>query len=442
MYPTDKKYVVETSVKAIQRCILMTTDPGDLVFDPTCGSGTTAYVAEQWGRRWLTCDTSRVALTLARQRLMTATFDYYKLTWPNEGVSSGFDYKSVPKVSPSILIDDQSEHRVTLYDQPEIDTKKARITGPFTIEAVPSPTVMAIDLMPPDEPPADDSVARSGETLRQIEWRNELLKTGIRGKSGQRISFSRVEPLPCRWLHADAETRPNHATDNTPDRNAPEYQSQRAVVCFGPEHAPLEQRQVEMALEDAGKLRPKPKMIIFAALQFDAEAAKDIDEVIWDGVTLLKVQMNADLQTDDLKKKRANNESFWLVGQPDVRLEQIRTGAYSGQWQVEIHGFDYFNTKTGAIESGDEKRIALWMLDTDYDGRSFYPRQVFFPMESDKSGWKKLAKNLKAEIDEDLIEAYHGVLSLPFDLGDRERAAVKIIDDRGIESLKVLPIHT
>ena len=89
---TDKKYVVQTSDKIIQNCILMTTDPGDLVFDPTCGSGTTAYAAEKWGRRWITCDTSRVAVTLAKQRLMTAGFDYYKLKSPNEGVSSGFQY--------------------------------------------------------------------------------------------------------------------------------------------------------------------------------------------------------------------------------------------------------------------------------------------------------------------------------------------------------------
>ena len=97
----DKRYVVETSTKAIQRCILMTTDPGDLVFDPTCGSGTTAFVAEQWGRRWITCDTSRVAITLAKQRLMTATFDYYKLAYQDEGVGSGFEIQNVPHVSPS-----------------------------------------------------------------------------------------------------------------------------------------------------------------------------------------------------------------------------------------------------------------------------------------------------------------------------------------------------
>src|SRR3989304_4623106 len=95
----EKLYVVQTSIKAIQRCLLMTTDPGDLVLDITCGSGTTAYVAENWGRRGITCDTSRVAITLPKQRLMTASFDYFALRYPHEGLRGGFIYKTVPHVT-------------------------------------------------------------------------------------------------------------------------------------------------------------------------------------------------------------------------------------------------------------------------------------------------------------------------------------------------------
>jgi adenine-specific DNA-methyltransferase len=105
-----------------------------------------------------------------------------------------------------------------------------------------------------------------------------------------------------------------------------------------------------------------------------------------------------------------------------------------------VHGFDYYNTKTGEIESGDTRRIALWMLDPDYDGRSLFPRQVFFPMADDAGGWARLARNLKAEIDAERIEAYRGTVSLPFDAGAHKRAAVKIVDDRGIESLKIIPL--
>ena len=108
--------------------------------------------------------------------------------------------------------------------------------------------------------------------------------------------------------------------------------------------------------------------------------------------------------------------------------------------QVTIHGFDYYNTKTGNVESGGKDMIAMWVLDPDYDGRSLFPRQVFFSMAGDKDGWAKLAKNLEAEIDTDLIEAYRGATSLPFEAGENNRIAVKIIDDRGIESLKVVEI--
>lgn len=516
---SDKQYVVQTSTNVIQRCLLMTTDPGDLVFDPTCGSGTTAYVAEQWGRRWITCDTSRVALTLAKQRLATAVFDYYELAYPTEGVGSGFRYKTVPHVTlksiannpeidglhtrwqprlqairdklnvllaqtwqdwqlprepeedwpeeaQKLLADwwDLSRKRQadidaaiarhadqeTLYDQPFVDRKTVRVTGPFTVEAVPAPAVKAIDdLLPTPSKTAveyleaDSSISRSGETLRQGEWRDELLRAGIRGKAGQFIRFARLEALPaCRWLHADGETRPNEDGAKRLRESGPAYGSQRVVVSFGPEHAPLEQRQVEHAWEEARSLVPKPRLLVFAAFQFDPEAAKDIDEMKPElaGMQFLKVQMNADLLTDDLKKKRVSNESFWLIGQPDVSLRQIQRGEHRGQWEVEVYGFDYYNTRTGGIESGGADKIAVWLLDTDYDGRSLYPRQVFFPMAGENEGWARLARNLKAEIDEDLIEAYRGTLSLPFELGKHSRVAIKVVDDRGVESLKVIEV--
>ncbi len=439
MYPSDKSYVVETSTKAIQRCMLMSTDPGDLVFDPTCGSGTTAFVAEQWGRRWITCDTSRVAISLAKQRLMTALFDYYELAHPAEGVGSGLKYKTVSNISPKVLAGDVLGTPIALYDQPLVDRGKRRVTGPFSVEAVPAPAVKPInDVGDTETIPADDTVARSGETLRQSDWRDEILKTGIRGKAGQFIRFARLEPLPSyRHLHADGESLPN--TDGADSiREVPASASQRVVVSFGPDHAPLEQRQVNQALQEAETLRPQPKVIVFAAFQFDPEAAKDIDETNWPGITLLKAQMNADLLTEDLKRKRASNESFWLIGQPDVLVETIKEGEDAGKVRVTVQGFDYYNTKSGDVESGGQDKIAMWMLDPDYDGRSLYPRQVFFPMSGSKDGWSPLAKNLKAEIDEQLIEAYRGSASLPFELGESRRIAVKIIDDRGIESLKVI----
>ena len=430
---SDPIYVVQTNPEIIQRCLLMTTDPGDLVLDITCGSGTTAYVAEQWGRRWITCDTSRVAVTLAKQRLMTAVFDYYRLAHEQEGVGSGFVYKTVPHVTLKSIANNEPPAQETLYDQPLIDNSKARVAGPFTVEAVPAPMVKSPEELISDDTaavPGDESVSRSGETLRQHEWCRELLRAGIRTKGKQMIHFSRVEPLSgTRWLHADAETK--------------EDEPRRVLVSFGPEHAPLEQRQVEAALEEARRLVPKPPIVVFAAFQFDPEAAKDIDELHWPGVTVLKAQMNADLFTEDLKKKRSSNESFWLIGQPDVAVRKAkrkRWGQEAELWEVEVKGFDYYNPRSGQIESGGADKIALWMLDTDYDGRSLFPRQVFFPMAGEKEGWARLARNLKAEIDETLIEAYRGTVSLPFSAGKHRRVGVKIVDDRGIESLKLIDL--
>lgn len=282
-----KIYVVQTGTSVVERCMLMTSDPGDLVFDPTCGSGTTAYVAEQWGRRWITCDTSRVALTLAKQRLISSAFEYHELAHPEEGVGSGFSYRTVPHIqlrsiahNPEIkkgmpqqqieiLIGKYSD-RETLYDQPLVDRSKARVSGPFTMEAVPAPTVRSLedielgatnvkeqeslgDFRHAATPLLDASVARKGATLRHSEWRDELLKTGLRGKGGNQINFSRVEPLAgTRWLHADAETKG--------------VKPERAVISFGPEYSLLEQRQVEMAWEEARTLVPKPAMIVLRRL--------------------------------------------------------------------------------------------------------------------------------------------------------------------------------
>ena len=496
----------------------MTTDPGDLVFDPTCGSGTTAYVAEKWGRRWITCDTSRIAITLTKQRLTTASFEYYALRYPQEGLKGGFDYQTVPHITlksiannqyidaiyqakhPDIsaslvalnvallvsspfrptqgfrngkLVDfkkgerleewevpfvwplDEDERPIwptaarepfdtfnmarqamqaamdasikahaepeTLFDKPEVDKARLRITGPFSVEAVPNPTVVALDVAAPASE-ASVAVARSGETSRQTMWRDELLRTGIRGKGGQMFSLTELETIPgLKHIHASGTFKES---------------GERVVVSFGPEHAALEQRQVSLALSEAEKLRPAPKFIVFCAFAFDPEAAKDIDEVKWPGVALLKAQMNTDLLTEDLKKARSSNQSFWLMGQPDVDVRKRK----DGKWEVEVNGFDYFDTKAGELVSGGKNKIAMWSLDIDYDQRSLFPHQVFFPMAGAKDGWKRLKKNIKAELNEDLLEQFHGTLSLPFSAGENKRVAVKIVDDRGIESLKIVAL--
>jgi adenine-specific DNA-methyltransferase len=423
---TDEKiYVVQTGTKPIQRCILMTTDPGDLVLDITCGSGTTAYVAEQWGRRWVTCDTSRIAITLTKKRLMTATFDYYKLAHPDQGVSSGFVYKTVPHITLKSIANNEPPEQVTLYDQPEIEKKKVRISGPFTVEALPAPVGV-----PVVQPLENDDIHpapyfHENAAKKQSDWLQELKATGILGRGGEKIQFIRIELLTdTKFLHGTAET----------------IDHKIAVVCFAGETKPLDVRIVDQALREAETIRPKPTYLIFAAFQIDPAAAKLIDDTKWPGLTLFKVQMNTDLMTRDLKKKSASSQSFWLIGQPGTELIKIEKGDYKGKYKVKVKGFDYYNVAKGIVESGGTDRIAMWMLDTCYDGMSIEPKQVFFPMEGKNEGWDKLAKTLKAEIDQDLIEKYRGVESLPFTPKEPSSIAVKIIDDRGIESMKIFSI--
>jgi len=512
MSEQNKAYVVQTSDKVIERCILMTTDPGDLVLDITCGSGTTAFCAEKWGRRWITCDTSRVALAIARQRLATAMFDYYTLKDDKLGVDGGFIYKTVPHITLKSIANNEEIDRIwdkhhphiekalsdlnkafvnssfkpiplnskgevskgdvgvselkewevpfelpkdwpkdtvepferfrklkremqaemdtsiarradqeTLYDQPLVDKTKVRVTGPFTVEAVPAPTVQPLDETEPNEQKdLDSGLAREGESLRMKEWTDELLKTGIRGKSGQRIELASIELTPYKHIHATGQTKGD--------------ESKKVAFSFGPEHMPLEQKQVELALEEAHTIFPKPSIVVFTAFQFDPEAAKDIDELdpVLCSFQVLKVSMNPDLQTEDLKKKRSSNESFWLVGSPDVELIKQEDGEY----RVEVLGFDYYDMNKGTIESGGKNNIACWMLDTDYDGRSIIPRQIFFPLTGEDSSWAKLKKTLKAELDQEKMQSFFGTVSNPFVPGDR--IAIKIIDNRGLESLKIM----
>ncbi len=339
---TDSKlYVVQTGNKVIQRCLLMTTDPGDLVLDITCGSGTTAVVAEEWGRRWITCDTSRVAVALAKQRLLTADFDYYPFAQSDEGVSSGFQYKTVPHITLKSIANNEPPGIEVLFDQPKVDNSKTRVTGPFTVESIPAPFVKNLDEEASAPSDADESITRSGETLRQDQWRDELQRTGARGKGGAILQFSRIEAQEgTRYIQAVGETKP------APNGASGEAKPQKVLIVFGPEHAPLDARVVELAIEEARQL--KPNILLFCAFQFDEEAAKDIDEMHEKllGFKLLKAHMNMDLQTDDLKKQKTGNQSFWLIGQPDVRVHEIEKGDDKGKVKIEVAGFDYYNPKT------------------------------------------------------------------------------------------------
>jgi len=421
-FSKEKIYVVQTNYKVVERCLLMTTNPGDLVLDPTCGSGTSAFASEKWGRRWITCDTSRVSITLAKQRLLTSKFEYYELKHKEEGVRSGFNCKTVPHITISGVANGEMPKIETLYDQPIIEKNKIRVTGPFTVEAVPSLRVKPFDGKELKIEGTGRELAQTGETGNQTLYRDELKSTGIRTTGNKIISFSHIEPmLATKFLHAKGEIVEKNGETKT------------AYISFGPDFGPLEQRQVEEAIREAREMKEKPDFVIFAAFHFDPEAAKDIDQIELSNIQILKAQMSVDLLTADLRKKRSSSQSYWLIGQPDVEIIKQK----DGDFKVRVNGFDYYNPITGEIESKSNSHIAMWFLDTDYDERSLLPDQVFFPMKDGKRDWTKLAKALNGEVDEELIEAFCDIESLPFKSGEEKKIAVKIIDNRGIESFVI-----
>ena len=233
----DKTYVVETTPKVIERCLLMTTDPGDLVLDPTCGSGTTAYVAEQWGRRWITIDTSRVATGLARTRLMAAKYPYFYLADSPEGIKKeaeltgqkplphqtendvrkGFVYKRVPHVTLKSIANnpdikegmtrteiDQAiaRHAETevLYDKPYEDPNIVRVSGPFTVESLSPHRVLATD----EETPRSQI---DGTNTSSVDFATMILenlkKAGVQNTvKKERLKFDTLEPYAGTWLQA------------------------------------------------------------------------------------------------------------------------------------------------------------------------------------------------------------------------------------------------
>jgi adenine-specific DNA-methyltransferase len=341
---------------------------------------------------------------------MTEIYDFYKFQNPEEGLAGGLKYKEVERHTPSTIVKEYTGKKETIYLEPEIDTSLKRVTGPFTIEAVPSIRVKSFEN-------SEDQI----DNEREIEnYINEISSTGIQTLKGKKMSFINIEKTKgFKFIHAVGQIKEgeNH---------------QKVYLSFGPSYAPLEQTQVENAVFELRENSKEDCLLIFCSFHFDPEASKDIDNLIHKKIKFLKSQMSVDLLTDDLRKKRSSNQSFWLIGQPDIEI--IKKNTY---YTVKVNGFDYYNPLSkGEIISRGSSNIALWMLDTNYDERSICPDQFFFPIE-DKNDWTKLKKSLKNEIDIEKIKFFQGTTSEPFTAGTNKKIAVKIVDNRGIESLVV-----
>jgi adenine-specific DNA-methyltransferase len=302
---SDKRYVVQTSLEVVKRCLLMTTDPGDLVLDPTCGSGTTAFVAEQWGRRWITIDTSRIALNIAKQRLMTAVFPYYKLNDEQGGnIRQGFQYKTVPHITLKSLANDEPPATETLYDQPYPDHKKLRVSGPFTVE-----TLQHYEPINPEaldrEVVLNEADGAFEETIKQ-----HLLSTGIKnGRKDEMVVFRSVERLATEDLHAEGFYMN-------------ELGEQKAYFHIGPKFGTVSKKLVNDAIK-ACRQKGDANWLVILGFSFESDIEGSTQTSSMGIFEVTKCRIHDDLLQEGLKKKPAKSAaSFVTIGDPDLKVQR------------------------------------------------------------------------------------------------------------------------
>jgi adenine-specific DNA-methyltransferase len=422
-YTADKIYAVQTPPKVIERCILMTTAPGDLVLDPTCGSGVTAYFAEQWGRRWITIDTSRVPLSLARQRLVTATFPFYDLIDPGRGPVGGFKYQRkqnrkgveiggiVPHITLESIANNEPAKQEVLVDKPEVNSKITRVTGPFCVEAT-IPT--------PGEDDREGAAAADGsfeDRLLEVLRQNPVLQLG----GNKTITLANIRiPAKSLSLSAEAMLKPGDTA---------------VAIVFGPENGAVSERLVYEAARE-GHARSYTQLLVIG-LAIEA-AARELVEKCEDlvGIPATYVQATPDLVMGDLLRTMRSSQIFSVTGLPDVRIATAPPEEKGGpqRYQVELRGLDVFDPTTMEVAHLSGNDVPAWLLDTDYNEMCFLVSQAFFPRTS---AWESLKKSLGGEFEDSVWEHLAGTMSAPFEPGENRKVAVKVIDDRGNELLVV-----
>ena len=428
-FTEDKLYVVKTPNKTIERCILLATRPGDLILDPTCGGGTSAHMAERWGRRWITIDTSRVPLALARQRLLTATYPFFGLVDEARGPSGGFAYKPradthldggiVSRTTLESIANDEPPVEEVLVNRPEVDSKITRVTGPFVVEAtIPTPVDLdgggAVNAARDGKPGQDDSFI---DRMLEVLARNPVLQL-----SGNRqITLRNVrEPAMTLSLSAEAMIEPNDAL---------------VAIVFGPENGAISEKLIFEAGREAHAKSYEQLLVIGFAIEAGArELVEKAEQLV--GISTTYIQATPDIVMGDLLKTMRSSQIFSVAGLPDVTIRGLpleEPGA-PGRYEVELLGFDVFDPTTMEVEHSDGSDVPAWLLDTDWNGLSFHVSQAFFPRTS---AWDSLKRALKGEFEDSVWEHLGGTISAPFTAGEGREIAVKVIDDRGNELLVV-----
>ncbi len=431
----EKQYVVQSATKAIQRCVLMTTDPGDLVLDPTCGSGTTAYVAEQWGRRWITIDTSRIALNIAKKRLTTAVFPYYELFDKENGnIRQGFVYKTVPHITLKSLANDLEPDEEILYDQPKEDKKKIRVAGPFTVETLQSFHVINPDAIGVDERnEAEDFQERIFAHLKSSGIRN--------GAKNEQAIFYNIETVANPYLNAKGYYKDAEGKERL------------AYFYIGPKFGTVSRRAVTEALKEFRSVAPYEGASWLCILGFSFEDNINEKDYNLGSFVVSKVRMHDDLMQDGLLKKDKGAGAFITIGEPDIAIVEDEGGETV---HVEIQGLDIYDPIKDIVKPRSVEDIAYWEIDDDYNGEQFIVRGLHFCGGSKKEfdAWKKglqsvapkatkkkAESTLRLHLNEELWDTLYDFRSQSIEKRKGRKIAVRVISQFGEESTKVLTIN-
>lgn len=426
----EKLYVVQSGIKAVQRCVLMTTDPGDLVLDPTCGSGTTAVVAEQWGRRWITIDTSRIALNIAKKRLTTAIYPYYELF--GENIRQGFKYKKITHVTLKSIANNEQPEEEVLYDQPEENKKKIRVSGPFTVE-----TLQSFNVTSPEEINHSNDEAEENRLFQERIF-SHLQTSGIRnGDKSQQAIFHGVEAVSDPFLNAKGYY------------NDAEGRERLVYFHIGPKFGSVSKRAVNEAVRTIRDTRLQEGASWLVLLGFSFQDSIEDKDYNLGQFTVSKVRMHDDLMQDGLLKKDKGAGSFITIGEPDIALVVDSPDTC----HVEIRGLDIYDPIKDDVNARSVSDIAYWEIDDDYDGRQFIVKSLHFCGGDKKEfdAWKKglnsvaslttkkkAEHTLRIELDDDVWETLYGFESESLQYRPGHKIAVRVISQFGEESSKVI----
>ena len=435
--PSDMHYVVETAETVIERCMLFATDPGDLVLDPTCGSGTTAAVAERWGRRWITIDASAIPVALCRQRILASVHKWYLTLDDSEGQredarladrlreyeqdpgparsgadpSAGFVYHRVPYVSAAHLAYDEPPKATLLVNQPVVKKGVKRISAPFTVESH-SPWVY----LSPSAPEADERAAERETGIRQNVVK-ALEVAGVPALDGaeERWRFDGIQ------LWQDDPS--SHITHEAVFRGS----TDRVAIAVVPDDQTAGLALIDTAAHVAAR-RAFRKLVV-VAFHFEADPKNEERGKL----QIVLARANRDLTIGELKSGKEDH-AFVLVGEPDVDLIERPNGT----WQVALQGYHVYDPGTGNVRPGGKPTdIDCWMIDTDYDGKSFFARRIHFPRKSSDRQIKRLKAALGSRVDPAQWEYMESLTSAPFLRPGGGRVAVRIVTTFGDEMLCV-----